>query len=162
MRKRGKFWTLVILLGMPLAALAEDVRVLEARPYYGETVSTIPHEQCREERIPGHAGTNRSGQLFGGLIGGYAGSQFGSGRGRQAATVAGALYGSELGRQHIGARPSQVQVRCNTVEVATSRTEILGYDVIYEQNGRLWRTRLPEDPGPTMRMPPRQSDLHSR
>jgi len=79
------------------------------------------------------------------------GSQFGHGRGRDAATVAGALIGSRVGYDSARDRYSRVEERvverCNVRYETEYEERIEGYRVTYEYNGREYTTRLPYDPG---------------
>lgn len=149
---------LVVALGSPLTLAAEPVRVLDARPYFEETRSLQHEWRCDERRTP-LLSRDRRAQLFGGLAGGYLGSQIGSGRGRDVATVAGALYGAELARQHFG---GPAEGHCRQVATPVIEQRIGGYDVIYERDGRLWRTRLADDPGPTLDVPRRGEGTRRR
>ncbi len=110
-----------------------------------------------------------AGAVLGAIVGGVVGHQFGnSNRGRDHATVAGAVVGGLLGN-HIErengpgytrvaspvAYTRQVPVardvqRCRTVNDV--RNLIAGYDVRYEYHGRQYSTRLPYEPGRTLRV----------
>lgn len=95
--------------------------------------------------------------LLGGVIGGVIGHQFGSGRGRDAATVAGVLIGSNVGydsaRRTAGSREEDVVVqRCQVRYENQYEERIDGYRVTYEYNGREYTTRMPYDPGERMRV----------
>jgi uncharacterized protein YcfJ len=89
--------------------------------------------------------------LLGSIIGGVIGHQFGSGRGRDAATVAGAMIGAGVGydsatRRYSEPRDEVVQ-RCDVRYDHEYEERIDGYRVTYEYNGREYTTRLPYDPG---------------
>lgn len=144
-----RFFVLLTLLSgatLPATSAAQaQAEVVEARPFYVSGTTTEQREVC--ESRSGLRG--RSGQILGGVAGGFAGSAIGSGRGRDIATVAGALAGSELGRRHIdGSRRD-----CRVVPVSVPSEEVGGYDVIYRQDGRLWRTRRSEHPGSHIQVP---------
>jgi uncharacterized protein YcfJ len=85
------------------------------------------------------------------------GHQFGSGRGQDAATVAGAVIGSGVGydsarrRQGTTAEERVVQ-RCATRYEKEYEERIDGYRVTYEYNGREFTTRMPYDPGERIRV----------
>lgn len=146
---------LVAALGIPLTVSAEPVRVLEARPYFEEIRVLHPELSCDTIRGP-TASRDRRAQWLGGLAGGYLGSQVGSGRGREVATVAGALYGAHVARHHRSGGDGRQDCR----EITSTRTErrVAGYDVIYARDGRLWRTRMTQDPGPTLHVVPRHEE----
>ena len=150
--KTAAVMSLTLAGALPALASAQmRAEVVEARPYYVSATTTERREICR--RPSGLLG-GREGQILGGVAGGFIGSEFGSGRGRDIATVAGALLGSEYGRRNFdrGRRDCRVEA----VEVPSEA--IGGYDVIYEQNGRLWRTRTREHPGAHMAVPMRSSE----
>ena len=89
--------------------------------------------------------------ILGSIIGGVIGHQFGSGRGRDAATVAGAMIGAGVGydsatRRYSEPREEVVQ-RCDVRYDHNYEERIDGYRVTYEYNGREYITRLPYDPG---------------
>lgn len=95
--------------------------------------------------------------LLGGIIGGVIGHQFGSGRGNDAATIAGAVIGSSIGydsaRRQVGVvTEERVVQRCATRYERDYEERIDGYRVTYEYNGREFTTRMPYDPGNTMRV----------
>jgi uncharacterized protein YcfJ len=95
--------------------------------------------------------------LLGAAIGGVIGHQFGSGSGRDAATIAGALIGAGVGydsaakRSSSGAREEVVQ-RCDMRYEQVYEERIEGYRVTYDYNGRELTTRLPYDPGEKIRV----------
>jgi uncharacterized protein YcfJ len=95
--------------------------------------------------------------LLGAAIGGVIGHQFGSGRGNDAATIAGAMIGAGVGydsaakRASAGVREEVVQ-RCDTKYEHDYEERIDGYRVTYEYNGRELTTRMPYDPGEKIRV----------
>lgn len=134
-----------------LAAAQTRAEVVEARPYYVTTTTTERREVCRR---PGGLLGGREGQVLGGVAGGFLGSEFGSGRGRDVATVAGALLGSEFGRRQF----DRGRRDCRVEAVDVPAEAVGGYDVIYKQNDRLWRTRTHEHPGSHIAVPVRSSE----
>ena len=115
----------------------DETRHVESRPHLSE---------------PGVGGRT----LLGGIIGGVIGHQFGSGRGRDAATIAGAVIGSGVGydsaRRRAGVTEERVVQRCATRYEREYEERVDGYHVTYEYNGREFTTRMPYDPGETMRV----------
>jgi len=96
-----------------------------------------------------------TGAVIGGAAGGLAGAQVGKGSGKTAATAAGAIAGSVIGDrvqnpQQAHTATAQPAERCRTVESA--REVIRGYTVVYRYNGHDVTTRLPYDPGNTVRV----------
>ena len=95
--------------------------------------------------------------LLGSIIGGVIGHQFGSGRGRDAATVAGAAIGAGVGydsaakRYPAGMREEVVQ-RCEVNYRQEYEERIEGYRVSYRVDGREYDTQMPYDPGDRIRV----------
>lgn len=118
---------------------------------WNETVIT-QESSSYSNSSPGYGGA-----IVGGILGGVLGHQIGSGRGRDLATaggaVAGALAGSNIenrNRTAYAAPVEQTVQRCETVD--NYRDEIRGYDVVYRYNGHNVHTRLPYNPGSTVRV----------
>ncbi len=90
------------------------------------------------------------------LIGGVVGHQFGSGRGRDAATVAGATIGAAVGYDAAARRSASVREeivqRCEVRYEKRYEERVDGYRVTYEYHGREYTTRLPYDPGERIRV----------
>jgi uncharacterized protein YcfJ len=136
-------------------------RVVHVEPIVRRVRVETPRRECWDEtryvnsrpHISDPAVGGRT--LLGGLIGGVIGHQFGSGRGRDAATIAGAVIGSHVGYDSASRRAvteERVVQRCATRYERDYEERIDGYDVTYEYNGRRHTTRLPYDPGATMRV----------
>lgn len=174
--------TLIVLTGLTASAVAlaapppwsnarhnrahdgyDYARVVRAEPIIRQVRVEVPRQECWDEtryvesrpHISDPAVGGRT--LLGGIIGGVIGHQFGSGRGRDAATIAGAVIGSGVGydsarRQAAGGTEARVVQRCETRYEREYEERIDGYNVTYEYNGRRLTTRLPYDPGPTMRV----------
>ena len=99
--------------------------------------------------------------VLGAIIGGALGNQIGKGDGRKAATIAGAVIGgaiahdeSHRGRyRDVGGRSVQDQEqRCDTRTEYRQQERVVGYDVAYDYNGRVYRTRTDHHPGDTIRV----------
>lgn len=150
------------------ADFVDTAKVISSAPIY-ERVSE-PKQECWYETISSTGTVTKSapveersigGALVGGIIGGVVGSQIGAGEGRTAATAAGAIAGAIIG-DRAGNQPGQQeqqtsqapQVReerhCRQVE--SFREVIRGYDVIYRYKGQDVTTKLPYQPGDTVRV----------
>jgi uncharacterized protein YcfJ len=153
-------------------------RVVDVDPIVRQIRVTTPRRECwmetryeyepryEPQRVAGpHRGAAGS-MILGGIIGAALGNQVGSGDGRRAATVAGALIGSAIGhdradRRNAGqyysdagpreARPYEVE-RCDVRYEEDYEERIAGYRVTYLYNGREQTTRLPYDPGDRIRV----------
>jgi uncharacterized protein YcfJ len=103
-----------------------------------------------------------SGALVGALIGGAIGSQIGSGSGRDAATVAGAIAGAAIGSERGGYREGYYYDRgyrrvgyervCERRRRGWTEGHVIGYDVAYRLDGRIYHTRTDEHPGRRIRV----------
>jgi uncharacterized protein YcfJ len=135
--------------------------VLSARPITHSVRVAYPRQECWDERVVYENRDYRPaigpGTIIGAVIGGVIGNQFGGGNGRAVATGAGAVIGASVGAQqdayaygayergrveHVG-----YEQRCRTVNDVRYENRIDGYDVKYRYHGRIYRTRLPYDPG---------------
>jgi uncharacterized protein YcfJ len=138
-------------------AVYDYAKVVSATPIVRYVTVTTPVKECWEDveyytRTRPNAG--RAGKtLFGAIVGGVIGHQFGSGRGNDAATVAGSLIGAAVANRSDN-RPyydsteySRPVRRCETNYRSHQEERIDGYDVIYRYRGQKYSTRMPYDPG---------------
>ncbi|MEY4475198.1 MAG: hypothetical protein RL248_965 [Pseudomonadota bacterium] len=127
-------------------------QVLTATPIK-ETIKT-PRQECRNvtvtHRKPVKDEHQVAGSVLGAVAGGVLGHQVGGGRGKDIATVAGALAGGYAGnRVQSNMQESDTytttQQRCQTVYDKSQK--ILGYDVIYKIGDQQGKIRMDRDPG---------------
>lgn len=112
-------------------------------------------EPVRYERSRSHAPA-----VLGGIIGGLVGNQFGGGRGRDAATVAGAALGYAAvrdnqryhGSYYGGREYTSYEQRCATRTQYVTDERVNGYNVTYRYNGRLYQTVTDYHPGNEIRV----------
>lgn len=158
----------LLLASFLLASTAEagsdhyrTVPVVDVRPEYRIERSPIDREVCweedRYERVD-RGRRSRTGTIFGAILGGVIGNQFGSGNGRRAATVAGVALGGSIGRdidrqrgEPDGYRLVQHE-QCRLERDYEERSVLSGYRVTYEYDGRLYHTRTHEHPGDEIRI----------
>ena len=100
---------------------------------------------------------NYAGAIIGGVAGGLLGAQVGRGNGRIAGAAVGAGVGAVTGdvianqnRSDTTVVTNQPVQRCRQVENYQSFTT--GYNVVYEYGGQRFQTRLPYNPGATLRV----------
>ncbi len=144
-------------------AVYDYAQVIDVRPVVRIVTVTTPERECWEEqreytvRRPsaGVAGST----LFGAIVGGVIGHQFGSGSGNDAATAAGALIGAAVGSDSARRRGADYEDvytrpvrRCQTNYSSREEERIDGYDVTYRYHGQKYRTRMPYDPGARLRI----------
>jgi uncharacterized protein YcfJ len=144
-------------------AVYDYARVLSVEPNIRYVTVTTPVKECwddveyhttREYR-PAKVGKT----LFGAVLGGIIGHQFGGGSGKDAATVAGTLIGAAVANNSTRNEPaystnrySTPVRRCETNYQSHEEERIDGYDVIYAYNGRKYATTTPRDPGKKIRI----------
>ena len=124
-------------------------RVVDARPIYRQVAIEVPRESCRVQTVAHErrSGDSFGGTVMGGLVGAAIGHELGNGRG--SATAVGGLIGASIGND----ASSNRTVRYRDEEVCSTqyRTEyeqrIIGYDVSYSYNGRIYQTRTDSHPG---------------
>lgn len=141
----------------------EYARVVDVDPIVRQVRVETPRRECWDETRyvdsqPHISDAQVGGRtLLGAAIGGVIGHQFGSGRGQDAATVAGALIGAGVGYDSAAKRypqggHEQVVQRCDVRYEHEVEERIEGYRVTYEYNGRHYNTQLPYDPGDRIRV----------
>lgn len=152
------------------ADFVDTAKVISSTPIY-ERVSE-PKQECWNETVSSSGTVTKSapveersigGALVGGIVGGVVGSQVGQGTGNTVATAAGAIAGAIIGdrvaNQNQGATQTQQTTQapqsreerhCRQVE--NYREVIRGYNVTYRYNGQDVTTRLPYQPGSTVRV----------
>lgn len=118
-----------------------------------------PVEQCWDERVrtKSQASRSRTPEILGGLIGAAIGHEFGSGRGQDVATVAGAVLGASVGRdvkyqQSRKGSTYQVVQRCEVRDSYSTQERVVGYDVAYRYNGKVFHTQMGQHPGKRIRL----------
>lgn len=124
---------------------------------YGRVISStavqaqmaVSQPQCRDELQPLPPQSSGAGALVGALVGGAVGNAVGAGAGRAAATALGVFSGAVIGdrAEAAGNPPGSTLVRVCQPGVRYE-PRIVGYDVVYEYNGRRYSTRTEQDPGP--------------
>lgn len=139
------------------------VPVINLAPRYADILNVtavkrrndIPREICTQQtvvhQVPAQDADRATGKLLGAVIGGVVGHQFGGGKGKDAATVGGAILGGMIGnnvqKQQQAARTYTTQeTQCSTV--VEQQEKIIGYDVTYRLDGRSEVIRLGYQPEP--------------
>ena len=139
--------------------------VLEVVPRYVEVRVGRPEQRCWTERVRYGDDSERrvGGTILGSLIGGVLGHNLVDGEARGFGTAAGAVVGGLIGhevaageadeRYDRGRRATLRDVqRCEVIARPEFEQRVADYDVLYEYQGRRYRTRLPYDPGPTLEL----------
>jgi uncharacterized protein YcfJ len=129
-------------------------RVVSAQPVYREVAVDVPYQSCGVERSSYRAASRResaTGALVGGVIGAAIGHEVG---GRHDAFFGG-LAGAQIGQDiaHAGGRTYyEDREVCRTSYRTEYRRELVGYDVGYSYNGRVYYTDSPRHPGSTIQV----------
>ncbi|MGH1471746.1 MAG: glycine zipper 2TM domain-containing protein [Cellvibrionaceae bacterium] len=145
------------------------VRVTHVEPIYRMVKHREPVEQCwietveRERRVNNHR--SRRSTVIGGLIGAAVGSKISSRHhsghrndhiGILAGSIIGASIGHNAGKKH---RDDNIRIietrdveRCETTYRIHREKRLIGYDVSYRQNGRIYRTHTKNHPGRKIRV----------
>ena len=150
-----------VAAALGVAAVA-SLNVFERGPQYAQVVSATPiketvktpRQECRNvtvtHRRPVQDENRITGSVLGAVAGGVIGHQFGGGRGKDVATVVGALGGDmQVTRSRGSLQESDTytttQQRCKTVYDKSEK--MLGYDVTYKIGDQQGKIRMDRDPG---------------
>lgn len=149
---------------------AEVVRVdpiieSTSRPVYRDECWDEPVTYREPSRYVRHGGP-RTPAVLGGILGGVVGNQFGGGRGRDAATAAGAILGYSMVRDAQGGHYEGGRTYTSYERRCTQRTDyqrddhVTGYDVTYRYQGRIYNTITDYPPGDRLRVRVDVSPVH--
>ena len=134
-----------------------EAPVVSAYPVYKTVEINNPVQQCWEEAVsvPRNSYRSRTPEILGAIVGAGVGRLFGSGRGQDVATVAGAVLGGSIGRDQknkYNQKNASVRYeeRCRMVDNFHHEERLDGYDVTYEYDGTTYRTHTRSDPGKTI------------
>ncbi|HET6604999.1 MAG TPA: glycine zipper 2TM domain-containing protein [Xanthomonadaceae bacterium] len=145
-------------------AYYDYAEVLSVDPVIDYIREPATRRECWEEPVYYRRGgyyrdRDRTPGLVGAIVGGVIGNQFGSGRGRDAATVYGAALGysaardAQRDRYYYGGRPYRTyETRCDVRRDYRPDERVVGYEVTYDYNGQIGRVRTSHHPGDTIRV----------
>ena len=128
----------------PAQAANEYATVINVKPNYVNVQVPRHRNECQTVEIPiysnygGQASTGDT--LFGALIGGALGNQVGGGKGKDAATILGAIIGADVAnkravtgqRQIVGYRQEE---NCRKISFHETQERLKNYRITYEFNG---------------------------
>lgn len=126
-------------------------RVVRSTPIYREIAIRVPVDNCRVETTAyreRRGGDSFTGTVVGGLIGAAIGHEVGhSGH----ATAAGGLIGATIGNNVAGSGRQVTRYEdrevCTTGYRTEYQRELVGYDVTYRYDGRVYKTETRHHPG---------------
>lgn len=141
-------------------AFYDYAEVMEVNPIIEVVRVDSPRQECWTETQTryGYRGgyVSYTPEIFGAIIGAAIGNRFGSGRGRDVATAAGAVLGGSIGhdvkrRRHRYTYNEPVE-RCETRHEFREEEHVVGYRVKYRYGDRIYDTRTGHDPGDRIRV----------
>ncbi len=137
-----------LTLSTGLTFAQEYGRVLSSTPVVQQV--NVPRQVCNTQQVAIEPQRSGAGALIGAIAGGVLGNTVGHGGGRAAATALGLFGGAVVGDRVEGNGPASYQnvQSCGTQNFYENRT--VGYNVVYEYNGRQYNVQLAQDPGPTI------------
>lgn len=149
----------VVMIAMPVWAAGygsdrhrvnyDYARVVDAQPIVEYVRVPSSERICRDNRYR-HRHDPKTPTVVGAIIGGVIGNQFGGGRGKTAATVAGAALGGAIARDATKHHSSRRY--CETETSWYEEERIVGWDVTYRYQGETYYTRMNRDPGDRIRV----------
>jgi uncharacterized protein YcfJ len=136
------------------AGTYEWATVVEAEPIIRIIRRPVGEEVCWQEEVYREVPERRAKApvVFGALLGGLIGNQFGSGHGRDAMTFAGVALGSAIAKDNQRRNNPQhfyasLEDRCGINTEWQETKQIIGWDVVYEYQGETYVTRMQNEPG---------------
>jgi len=131
-------------------------KVVDVQPIVRYVTVQRPRQECWDEVVyaPERQLVVAGPAIAGGLIGGAIGRQFGSGSGRDAMTLIGALAGSAVAseraarnRAYAGQTRATTVQRCEVVHERFTEERVDGYRVTYQYRGRRHSIVTAQPPG---------------
>lgn len=137
----------------------EYARVVDVQPI--TEVVQVPREQqiCEQQtvrrRVPEHR--SPAPAIFGAVLGGVIGSQFGGGHGKTAATIAGATIGGTIAtneqyRRYPAKYYNVSEQHCHTETDWQSEEQVVAWDVSWKYHGKIYHSTMDEPPGDRIRV----------
>ncbi len=137
----------------------EYADVIAVEPVIERVEVPVSGKVCWDEEVYHRHPGYRSGvpQIFGSIIGGVIGNQFGGGHGQDAMTFAGAALGAAVARdmQEKKAREAEyatTELRCEIETDYREEETVVGYDVTYEYRDETYTARLEYPPKDKIRV----------
>lgn len=159
----------VFTLGTSLMALAgrqheqayyDYAEVIKVKPITEVVRVESPYRECWTETRAryGHYNGHKTytPEIFGAIVGAAVGNRFGSGRGRDLATAAGAVLGGSIGHdikhRRQGRAYQEPVERCEIRHEYHDEEQVVGYRVKYSYNGKIYHTRMRQHPSDRIRV----------
>jgi uncharacterized protein YcfJ len=127
-------------------------RVVRSAPIYREVAIRVPVDSCRVETTAYNERRGGGDSFKGTVVGGLLGAALGHEIGRNGhATAAGGLIGAAIGNNVAGSNRQVTHYEDREVCTTRYRTEyqreLVGYDVSYRHDGRIYSTETRHHPG---------------
>ena len=134
-------------------------KVLQVQPVTEIVEIQEERQVCREEPVQYHVAQHRSPVpvIFGSILGGVIGSQFGGGHGKTLATIAGATIGGAVAqgaqdRRYPSPHYTVLEQRCYLKTIWHNEERIVAWDVDWRYQGKIYHSRMNEHPGDRIRV----------
>ncbi len=110
--------------------------VTKVTPMYKEVVKRIPQKSCQVVQVPIYDKASTGDVFLGSVVGGILGNQVGEGKGKDAATVLGAMIGAHKAQEGSGNIIGYREVnQCSTQYVEKTVTQVTHYNVELDAGG---------------------------
>ncbi len=128
--------------------------VLEATPVVKIVQRTDYERECKPKVIRYERRARDGSALVGTILGAAVGHALGSrSKHRTGVTIAGALVGKEIGKSNSRVVTNErVEQHCDMIPVTWDEEQVVGYNVVYRYNDRTFESRLPYQPGDTLKI----------
>ena len=149
MKKLFVFASAIVLSSAAFGAQTVRAPVTQVVPITTQVAVPTTTQVCSTSQVPVYDSSASTGDVFlGAVIGGAIGNQVGEGRGKDAATVLGAIMGADQAKRGNRTIVGYQNVQ-NCVPQTTYQYEerIQGYNVKYEMNKQEYTVFLNRDPG---------------
>ena len=151
---------LITLISLPTQA--EDnfhydyATVMQSKPVYRIVEVTSEKRRCQQQEVTYQQPVRNSGNnsLVGGILGAAVGHALGHrSKHRTGATVAGAIVGASISSDNARTvSRTKLENHCKMVPTSWEEERIIGYNVVYRYNDRTFETRLPFEPGDSLKI----------
>lgn len=141
--------TLIALASTPVLADGYSSRnmvtILEVIPQYVQNPVEVVRQVCYQEQVPVRRHSDGGDVLTGALIGGAIGNQFGSGDGKDAMTILGAIVGANAGAKSRPVVGYETVHSCHNEVTVDYVTEFSHNTIIFLEHGQRYRVDTTRD-----------------
>ncbi|VVM22760.1 hypothetical protein BSPWISOXPB_4100 [uncultured Gammaproteobacteria bacterium] len=158
MKKLKNFVLITLTCSMQLAFSAgytDNAQVVSIEDVYREHTIKQPYQDCYtkefRQRVSGDG--SATNEIFGSILGGAIGNQFGGGSGKKVMTVAGALLGASIANdnERVGYKVVNKQI-CDTKYHYRSEKRFSHYLVTYKYNNNVYSYTTGNKPDANIRV----------